>query len=54
MYALFRDTVFNIGALAFLVSYFQVFCAGVQLADEEKKCNGAIKAARDAIKKNMI
>ena len=51
IYALFGDTEFNIDALACIVSYFWAFGAGAQLTNEEKKCNGVIKAARKSIEK---
>ena len=52
IYALFGNTGFNIGALACLVLYFWAFGTGVQLTDEEKKYNGAIKAASNTIDKH--
>ena len=52
VYAFFGDTAFNIGALACVVSYYRAFGAGAQLNDEEKRCNAAIKGARNTIEKN--
>ncbi|KAL9189077.1 hypothetical protein ACHAXT_011567 [Thalassiosira profunda] len=50
-YGVFGDTAFNLG-MECVQSYFRAYGAGAQLTDAQKKCNGAVKAARITIEKN--
>ena len=47
----FGDCAFNLGYQC-IQSYYRAFGAGVQLSDEQKQCNAAMRSARITAEKN--